>query len=95
MVVVSGVSGGTASSRSKKRFAKPQVDSKGPNTENQRVDKPAAKGESASNDDQLVDQTKQQIRQLVSEISELAKTDCSVQDFYQGFSDPHHRSSRL
>ncbi len=54
---------------------------------NQRVDKPkrSSSGNSTSHDDKLVDQTKQQIRQLVTEISELARTDCSVQDFYQGF----------
>ena len=54
---------------------------------NRRVDKPkgSKSGNSASHDDKLVNQTKQQIRQLVTEISELARTDCSVQDFYQGF----------
>ena len=36
-------------------------------------------------DAQLVNQTKNQIRQLVQEISDLAKTDCSVEDFYEGF----------
>ena len=51
---------------------------------NRRVDKPKSSNP-ASHDDKLVNQTKQQIRQLVSEISELARTDCSVQDFYQGF----------
>ena len=36
-------------------------------------------------DDQLVDRTKQQIRTLVDEITQLAKSNCSVDDFYQGF----------
>jgi transcriptional regulator with GAF, ATPase, and Fis domain len=36
-------------------------------------------------DSQLVDQTKNQIRSLVQEIAELAKSDCSVDDFYEGF----------
>ena len=54
---------------------------------NRRVDKPKRSNPSHSTaaDEKLVDQTKQQIRQLVTEISELARTDCSVQDFYQGF----------
>lgn len=54
---------------------------------NRRVDKPnrSNSGNANSHDEKLVDQTKQQIRQLVTEISELARTDCSVQDFYQGF----------
>ena len=54
---------------------------------NRRVDKPnsSTSGHPTSHDDKLVNQTKQQIRQLVTEISELARTDCSVQDFYQGF----------
>jgi len=38
-----------------------------------------------SADDQLVDRTKQQIRNLVNEITQLAKSDCTVDDFYQGF----------
>ncbi len=52
-----------------------------------RVDKPKSSNASGTvaPDENLVDQTKQQIRQLVTEISELARTDCSVQDFYQGF----------
>ncbi len=36
-------------------------------------------------DNQLVDRTKQQIRALVDEITQLAKSNCSVEDFYQGF----------
>ena len=36
-------------------------------------------------DSQLVDQTKNQIRSLVQEIAELAKSDCTVDDFYEGF----------
>ena len=36
-------------------------------------------------DEQLVSQTKQQIRSLVHEIAELSKTDCSLEDFYEGF----------
>jgi transcriptional regulator with GAF, ATPase, and Fis domain len=39
----------------------------------------------ASPDSKLVDQTKNQIRVLVQEIADLAKTDCSVEDFYEGF----------
>ena len=38
-----------------------------------------------SAEDQLVDRTKQQIRTLVNEITQLAKSDCTVDDFYQGF----------
>ncbi len=36
-------------------------------------------------DSELVDQTKNQIRALVQEIADLAKSDCSEEDFYQGF----------
>jgi transcriptional regulator with GAF, ATPase, and Fis domain/multidrug efflux pump subunit AcrA (membrane-fusion protein) len=36
-------------------------------------------------DSELVDQTKNQIRTLVQEIAELAKSDCSEEEFYQGF----------
>ena len=36
-------------------------------------------------DAQLVNQTKQQIRVLVQEIADLAKSDCSTEDFYEGF----------
>lgn len=36
-------------------------------------------------DPDLVNQTKQQIRSLVKEIAELAKTDCGADDFYEGF----------
>jgi len=36
-------------------------------------------------DPKLVDQTKNQIRNLVQEIADLAKKDCSVEDFYEGF----------
>jgi len=39
----------------------------------------------AAAEDQLVDRTKQQIRTLVNEITQLAKSNCSVEDFYQGF----------
>ena len=50
----------------------------------------SASGEkrSARHDDveaKLVDQTKNQIRLLVQEISDLSKSDCSVEDFYEGF----------
>ena len=38
-----------------------------------------------SAEEQLVDRTKQQIRTLVNEIAQLAKSDCTVDDFYQGF----------
>lgn len=52
-----------------------------------RIDNPgqSSPGKQTTTDEKLVDQTKQQIRQLVTEISDLARTDCSVQDFYQGF----------
>lgn len=33
----------------------------------------------------LVQQTKEQIRDLVQEIAELAKSDCTVEEFYEGF----------
>lgn len=36
-------------------------------------------------DRDLVDETKNQIRALVQEIAELAKSECSLADFYQGF----------
>ncbi|MEL7498626.1 MAG: HlyD family efflux transporter periplasmic adaptor subunit [Planctomycetota bacterium] len=36
-------------------------------------------------DEQLIDETKQQIRALVKEISELAKSDCSTETFFAGF----------
>ncbi|MFK7769388.1 MAG: efflux RND transporter periplasmic adaptor subunit [Mariniblastus sp.] len=36
-------------------------------------------------DSELVDQTKNQIRVLVQEIANLAKSDCTVEDFYEGF----------
>lgn len=36
-------------------------------------------------DPQLVDQTKNQIRALVQEIADLATSDCTVEDFYEGF----------
>ncbi len=48
-----------------------------------RFDKPKTKSDQA--DAQLVNQTKNQIRALVQEISDLAKSDCSVEDFYEGF----------
>ena len=40
-----------------------------------------------SQDDQskLIDQTKIQIRELVQEISDLARSECSVEEFYEGF----------
>lgn len=50
-------------------------------TSNQRTDEAT---DSAS-EEQLIDRTKQQIRTLVNEIAQLAKSDCSVEDFYQGF----------
>ena len=37
------------------------------------------------NDDQLIQQTKIQIRNLVNEIQQLALSDCTVEDFYEGF----------
>ena len=40
---------------------------------------------SADVDPQLVDQTKNQIRALVQEIAELAASECTVEDFYEGF----------
>ena len=43
------------------------------------------KSKSQEADAQLVDQTKTQIRALVQEIADLAKSDCSVEDFYEGF----------
>jgi multidrug resistance efflux pump len=36
-------------------------------------------------DHQLIDQTKTQIRSLVQEISELAKSNCSREEFFEGF----------
>ena len=42
-------------------------------------------GAAASVDNELVDQTKNQIRTLVQEIADLAQSDCSVDDFYEGF----------
>jgi multidrug resistance efflux pump len=36
-------------------------------------------------DRNLVQQTKDQIRNLIQEISEIAKSDCSVEEFYEGF----------
>lgn len=48
-----------------------------------RFDSQKTKPEEA--DAQLVNQTKQQIRVLVQEIADLAKSDCSVEDFYEGF----------
>ena len=36
-------------------------------------------------DQQLISQTKQQIRALVQEITDLADSDCSADDFYEGF----------
>jgi len=48
-----------------------------------RFDKRPTKSEEV--DSQLVDQTKTQIRLLVQEIADLAKSDCSVEDFYEGF----------
>ena len=48
-----------------------------------RFEKQKSRSEEA--DAQLVDQTKTQIRALVKEIADLAKSDCSVEDFYEGF----------
>lgn len=60
-----------------------------PSSNIQRADGAAATVTGAPNDtasdEQLVDRTKQQIRTLVNEITQLAKSDCSVEDFYQGF----------
>ena len=42
-------------------------------------------GSSVSVDQRLVDQTKQQIRNLVREIAQLAQSDANVGDFYEGF----------
>ena len=42
-------------------------------------------GSSVSVDQRLVDQTKQQIRNLVREIARLAQSDANVGDFYEGF----------
>ena len=39
----------------------------------------------SSLDDQLVHQTKNQIRTLVQEISDLSKSDCSRENFFEGF----------
>ena len=50
-------------------------------TEFERADSPS----DLASEDKLIDQTKQQIRALVNEIAQLAKSDCSVDDFYQGF----------
>lgn len=52
-----------------------------------RFEKSGGKRSSARDDAEakLVDQTKSQIRALVQEISDLAKSDCSVEDFYEGF----------
>lgn len=36
-------------------------------------------------DEQMIQQTKIQIRSLVNEIQRLAQSDCSVEDFYEGF----------
>ena len=36
-------------------------------------------------DAKLVDQTKHQIRTLVQEITDLSRSECSVEDFYEGF----------
>ncbi len=81
---------GTASEREQRRKRSGKKSQSGQSSSgqgNQRIDKPnsSIEGNSNSTDDRLVDQTKQQIRQLVTEISELARTECSVQDFYQGF----------
>ncbi|MEZ6093577.1 MAG: hypothetical protein R3C03_04970 [Pirellulaceae bacterium] len=48
----------------------------------QSTKKPSNEG---SFDSDLVNQTKNQIRALVQEISDLAKSDCSEEEFYQGF----------
>lgn len=48
-----------------------------------RFEKPVAPVDEV--DPQLVDQTKTQIRALVKEIADLAESDCSVEEFYEGF----------
>jgi len=78
----------TASSQRRNRLGKKSESSQSSSEAGtSRVDKPSSSGSDnrIAADEKLVDQTKQQIRQLVTEISELARTDCSVQDFYQGF----------
>jgi len=45
----------------------------------------AGNSQSANADEQLIQQTKIQIRTLVNEIQQLAQSDCSVEEFYDGF----------
>ena len=57
-------------------------------TKNAAPDSSRTESEKANSDQadaHLVNQTKQQIRVLVQEIADLAKSDCSVEDFYEGF----------
>ena len=71
------------SARSKKRKMR-KFPAASPQTE--RADSAGAGStDVGSAEDQLVDRTKQQIRTLVNEITQLAKSDCTVDDFYQGF----------
>lgn len=46
---------------------------------------PVTRSRAKSMDEQLVDETKNQIRALVQEIADLAKTDCTTEEFYEGF----------
>lgn len=66
-------------------FAKPQKHPRDKQSSEipSRFESPKTKSDQA--DDELVNQTKQQIRVLVQEIADLAKSDCSVEDFYEGF----------
>lgn len=59
----------------------PQADSGSPSTPH--FEKPQSVG--GIDREILVQQTKEQIRDLVQEISELAQSDCSVEEFYEGF----------
>ena len=76
--------GTETSARSKKRKKRKFPSEATPQVE--RADSANADlAKSGSAEDQLVDRTKQQIRTLVNEIAQLAKSDCTVDDFYQGF----------
>ena len=52
---------------------------------NQKTPSPIAGSSSKDDEARLIDQTKVQIRSLVQEINELAHSDCSVEEFYEGF----------
>ena len=73
---------GPTSTRSKDR--KTRTFSSATTAASSQIERSDSPSESAT-DEQLVDRTKQQIRTLVDEITQLAKSDCSVDDFYQGF----------